>query len=250
MAIRPGWNGAPVWVPALLFLRCGDVGQALSDDCWSARGHDAWKRVLLCSHGDGRTLRADAARNYQRIVGVAVTAFEELGPEVTLEEIARRADVSVMTVYRRFRARDQLVRAVLDYVLTTEIQPMAAAHTDDPWRDLVGVLEASIDVLARRQVILSIARESDAFDVEGVRHYLSSLERLLRRAVEAGVVRPELEVRDLAAVIVMVLATVRPNDPDGADRRRYLALVVEGLRVSPTTLPPSSQQVPGSAVCE
>ncbi|MDX3510843.1 TetR/AcrR family transcriptional regulator [Streptomyces caniscabiei] len=199
---------------------------------------------------DRRTLRADAARNYQRIVGVAVTAFEELGPEVTLEEIARRADVSVMTVYRRFRARDQLVRAVLDHVLTTEVQPMTAAHTDDPWRDLVNVLEASIDVLARRQVILSIARESDAFDVEGVRHYLSSLERLLRRAVEAGVVRPELEVRDLAAVIVMVLATVRPSDPDGADRRRNLALVVEGLRVSPTTLPPSSRQAPGATVCE
>lgn len=199
---------------------------------------------------DGRTLRADAARNYQRIVGVAVRAFEELGPEVTLEEIARRADVSVMTVYRRFRARDQLVRAVLDYVLTTEIQPMAATHTDDPWRDLVEVLEAGIDVLARRQVILSVARESDAFDVEGVRHYLSSLERLLRRAVEAGVVRPELEVRDLAAVIVMVLATVRPSDPDGVDRRRNLALVVEGLRVSSTTLPPSSQQAPGSGVCE
>ncbi|MFI6578110.1 hypothetical protein ACIBFB_20170 [Nocardiopsis sp. NPDC050513] len=71
-------------------------------------------------------------------------------------------------------ARDQLVRAVLDYVLTTEIQPMTAAHTDDPWRDLVNVLEAGIDVLARRRVILSIARESDAFDAEGVRHYLSS----------------------------------------------------------------------------
>ena len=209
---------------------------------------DAYYCAVMAT--DGRTLRADAARNYQRIVGVAVTAFEELGPEVTLEEIARRADVSVMTVYRRFRARDQLVRAVLDYVLTTEIQPMAAAHTDDPWRDLVDVLEAGIDVLARRQVILSIARESDAFDVEGVRHYLSSLERLLRRAVEAGAVRPELEVRDLAAVIVMVLATVRPSDPDGADRRRNLALVVDGLRVSPTTLPPAARQAPGSSVCE
>ncbi|WP_328974893.1 MULTISPECIES: TetR/AcrR family transcriptional regulator [Streptomyces] len=196
----------------------------------------------------GRTLRADAARNYQRIVGVAVQAFEEIGPEVTLEEIARRAEVSVMTVYRRFRARDELVRAVLDHVLTTEIQPMAAAHTEDPWRDLVDVLGASIDVLAQRQVILSLARESDAFDVESVQSYLRSLERLLRRAVEAGVVRPELEIRDLAAVIVMVLATVRLGDPDGAGRRRYLALVVDGLRISPTPLPPPpAREFPGSA---
>jgi AcrR family transcriptional regulator len=51
-------------------------------------------------------VRADAARNHERIVGAAVLAFEELGPEATLEEIAVRADLSVMTVYRRFRTRD------------------------------------------------------------------------------------------------------------------------------------------------
>src|SRR4051812_43761789 len=80
-----------------------------------------------------RALRADAARNYERIVGAAVVAFEEVGPEVTLEEIAGRAAVSVATVYRRFRTRDQVVRAALDHVLNTEIEPMAAAHTGDPW---------------------------------------------------------------------------------------------------------------------
>ncbi|MBN6056519.1 TetR/AcrR family transcriptional regulator, partial [Nonomuraea sp. RK-328] len=195
----------------------------------------------------GRPLRADAARNYERIVGGAVLAFEEIGPEVTLEEIAQRADVSVATVYRRFRARDQLIRAVLDHVLTTEIEPLVAVHTGDPWRDLVGMLEAATEVLARRRVILSLARESWALDVESVRRCLRSMERLLHRAIAAGVVRPELEVRDLAAVIVMALAAVHPGDPHGADRKRNLALLVDGLRASPTTLPPpSSHRLGGS----
>lgn len=194
----------------------------------------------------GRTLRADAARNYERIVRVAVQAFEEIGPEVTLEQIAARAEVNVVTVYRRFRARDQLVRAVLDHVLTSEIEPVTAAQTDDPWADLVGALDAGIEVLARRQVTLRLAREAHAFDIESVHRYLRSLEHLLRRAVDAGKARPELTVRDLAAVLVMVLATVHPQDQLGADRRRYLAMLVEGLRPSPTPLPrPSAREFPG-----
>ncbi|MFI0822038.1 TetR/AcrR family transcriptional regulator [Streptomyces sp. NPDC021098] len=194
-------------------------------------------------------MRADAARNYERIVAAAAEAFEEIGPEATLEQIAERAEVSVVTVYRRFRARDQLVRAVFDHFLATELEPMTAVHTDDPWRDVVGVLEAVTEVLARRQVIISLAREFTGFDVDSAHRFLRSLEPLLRRAIDGGVVRPELLVRDLTAVIVMTLATVHPGDPDGADRRRYLALLADGLRTSSTTLPPPSPHGPGPSAC-
>lgn len=199
----------------------------------------------MATHGEG--LRADAARNYERIVVAAGQAFEDVGPEATLEEIARRADVGVATLYRRFRNRDQLVRAVFGHLLTTEIEPNTTVHTDDPWEDLVSALEATIDVLARRRVILALARETHAFDVESVRRYVRSMERLLRRAIEGKLVRPELEVRDLAATIVMALATVHSDDPGGLDRRRYLALLLDGLRPSPTTLPPPlSHRIPGT----
>ncbi|ELS51121.1 TetR/AcrR family transcriptional regulator [Streptomyces viridochromogenes] len=184
-------------------------------------------------------MRADAARNYERIVSAAVLAFEEIGPEVTLEQIATRAEVNVATVYRRFRARDQLVRAVLDHVLTLEVEPLTAVETDDPWRDLTGVLEAVVEVLARRRVIHSLAVDFEAFDVDSAHRFLSSMERLLRRAVDAGAARPELEARDLAAVITMNLATVHPADPNGTARRRFLALLIDGLRPSPTPLPPA-----------
>lgn len=185
-----------------------------------------------------RTLRADAARNYERIVGAAVEAFEEIGPEVTLEQIAERAQVSVMTLYRRFRSRDQLVRAVFHHVVAAEIEPVAAVRTDDPWRDLVGALEAVIEVIVRRPVIHSLAPEFRAFAAESGERFLHALEPVVRRAVDAAVVRPELEVWDAVAVVAMTMATMHPGDPTGAARRRYLALLVEGLRPSATTLPP------------
>ncbi|MGW5715160.1 TetR/AcrR family transcriptional regulator [Amycolatopsis sp. NPDC003865] len=185
-------------------------------------------------------MRADAVRNYERIVGAAVEAFEEVGPEVTLEEIATRADVSAMTLYRRFRTRDHLVQAVFDHVLATEIEPKAAVHTDDPFRDLAGVLEAVIEVIARRPVINSLAFEFTAFASDSAQRFLNSVEPVLRRAIDAGVVRPELQVRDVTAVIIMAMATTHPADPGGADRRRYLTLLIDGLRPAPTTLPQPS----------
>jgi AcrR family transcriptional regulator len=185
-------------------------------------------------------LRADAARNYEHIVVAADQAFEDAGPSVTLEEVARRAGVGVATVYRRFRNRDQLVRAVFEHILATEIEPTTTVETDDPWQDLVDSLHATVDALAGRQVILALARETHSVDVESIHRYVRSMSRLVRRAIDAGVVRPELEGRDLTAVVVMALATVRPEDPDGADRRRYLALLLDGLRPARTVLPPPS----------
>lgn len=192
-------------------------------------------------------LRVDAARNYERIVVAAGAAFEEDGPAVTLEEVARRAGVGVATVYRRFRNRDQLVRAVFEHVVTTQIEPVTAQETEDPWQDLVAALETAVEVLAGRQVVLALARDTAAVRVESVHRFVRSMDRIRRRAVAAGHVRPELEARDLAAVIVMALATVHAGDPGGSDRRRYLALLVDGLRPSTTTLPASSSAPAGEA---
>ncbi|MFI0822014.1 TetR/AcrR family transcriptional regulator [Streptomyces sp. NPDC021098] len=194
-------------------------------------------------------MRADAARNHQRIVTAAVDAFEEIGPEATLEQIAERAGVSVMTLYRRFRNRDQLIQAVFDHLLATEIEPVTLARTDDSWQDLVDALKAATDVLARRQGIHALALSFQALADETAQRFLPALDDLLSRAIDTKAVRPELQVRDLVAVIAMTMATAHPGDRDGADRRRYLALLADGLRPSATTLPPpSSHEVPGPSV--
>ncbi|MGW0713084.1 TetR/AcrR family transcriptional regulator [Streptomyces sp. NPDC002643] len=184
-----------------------------------------------------RPLRADAARNHERIVGAAVEAFEEIGPEATLEQIAERAGVSMMTLYRRFRTRDHLIRAVFGHLLVTEVEPATTVRTDDPWQDLVDTLTTVTDLLVRRQGIHSLALEFQAFANETAQSFLGSMQVLLDRAIDADAVRPELEVRDLVAVIVMTMATAHPGDPDGADRRRYLALLADGMRPAPAALP-------------
>ena len=166
-----------------------------------------------------RGLRLDAVRNQERIVAAAAGAFAELGAEVTLEEVARRAGVGVATVYRRFRNRDQLVRAVVAHVLTAEIEPVAEIETDDPWRDLAATLEASVAAVAAHSEVVALAHAAGAIDVDVVDRYLHRLDRVLTRARAAGLVRPELEPRDLAVAVMMVLATVRKVDGTAAGTR-------------------------------
>ena len=122
-----------------------------------------------------RGLRLDAVRNQERIVVAAAGAFSELGAEVTLEEVARRAGVGVATVYRRFRNRDQLVRAVVAHVLTAEIEPVAEIETDDPWRDLAATLEASVAAVAAHSEVVALAHAAGhvAFG-HGVHHCLGA----------------------------------------------------------------------------
>ena len=59
----------------------------------------------------GRKPRADSVRNQERLLAAAKAAFRELGPGVSLEEIARRAEVGIGTLYRHFPTRDALVKA-------------------------------------------------------------------------------------------------------------------------------------------
>ena len=66
-------------------------------------------------------LRSDAARNHQRIVTAAAAAFEEDGPAVSLDDIARRAGVGIATLYRRFGTREELIKAVAEHVFAAEI---------------------------------------------------------------------------------------------------------------------------------
>ena len=59
-----------------------------------------------------RPLRADARQNYERLIEVAADSIGELGPSVSLEEVAKRAGVGIGTLYRHFPNRQALLEAV------------------------------------------------------------------------------------------------------------------------------------------
>src|SRR5438874_2103749 len=80
-----------------------------------------------------RPKRADARRNYEKILVAARDAFAEGGEATSLEAIARRAGVGIGTLYRHFPTRQALLEAV--YVNEVEEVARSAEQFDggDPW---------------------------------------------------------------------------------------------------------------------
>ena len=132
-------------------------------------------------------MRADAVRNHRALVAAARTAFEAEGPDVALDEVARRAGVGPSTLYRRFAGRDELVAAVVEEYLAERVEPLLAraAAVGDPWTALVGVLEGMVDSVTGYRVALHAARVAGVFTPEVVARVIGPLDGLVRRAQAA-----------------------------------------------------------------
>src|SRR5918996_2562578 len=59
-----------------------------------------------------RPKRADARRNYDKLIAAGREAFTERDRSASLEDIARRAGVGIGTLYRHFPSRADLVQAI------------------------------------------------------------------------------------------------------------------------------------------
>ncbi|MEV7996926.1 helix-turn-helix domain-containing protein [Streptomyces sp. NPDC086077] len=193
--------------------------------------------------------RADALRNRERIVTAAREMFVEHGPDVPLDEIARRAGVGNATVYRNFPDRDALVREVVCSVMdrTALAAEQALAENGDAFAALERFVHASADerISALCPMISSTFDEHHP-DLLAARGRVEQLvDEVMARAKAAGQLRTDVGVGDLMIVVAQLS---RP--PAGAacfsvDRfvHRHLQMFLDGLRA-----PARSGSLPGTAV--
>jgi AcrR family transcriptional regulator len=175
--------------------------------------------------------RADARRNYDKLVAAAREAFTEKDSSASLEEIARRAGVGIGTLYRHFPTRTDLIEAV--YVEEVEALCRSADDVRDapPWDALVGWLHRFIGYVATKHALaeelFAVAdRDSEIFKTCRVAFYGAG-EPLLRRAQEAGEVRPDVSIDD---VVKMVGGIAKIQGADAATVERILSVALDGLR--------------------
>jgi AcrR family transcriptional regulator len=182
-----------------------------------------------------RPKRADARRNYEKVLAAAREAFAEGGESTALEEIARRAGVGIGTLYRHFPNRQALLEALyLEEV--EEVCRSAAEQLDgaDPWEALNGWFERFIGYLATKQALAAellnyLDRDAQLFRSCRVALFEAG-EPLLRRAQEDGVVRPDVEIADVVQM-VMGIAKVPTGDPQ--QTAHILRIALDGLRYRP-----------------
>src|ERR1700761_810536 len=105
-------------------------------------------------------LRADAARNRERIVAAAMEVFAERGLDASTAEIAARAGVGEATLFRRFPTKDDLVIAIIGAQLV-ETAALAAAclEEEDAWRGVERFLAEMAERASRDHGVAGAATE-------------------------------------------------------------------------------------------
>jgi AcrR family transcriptional regulator len=178
-----------------------------------------------------RPKRADARRNYEKVLTAARDTFAEGGASASLEEIARRAEVGIGTLYRHFPTRQALLEAV--YLEEVEELCRSAADYGDmpPFEALAGWLQRFVGYMTTKQALAQemmnyVDRDAGVFTSSRAALYAAG-GPLLERAQSAGVVRTDI---DLAEVVQMVggIAKIPASDP--AQIERILAVALDGLR--------------------
>lgn len=190
---------------------------------------------------EDRPLRADAARNVERILRAARDVYGEMGPDAPVEAVARRAGVGERTLYRRFPTKADLVRAALDQSIAEDLTPVieSARVAKDPLHGLTQLIEAAISLGAREHNLLTAARRAGSLTSDISLSLNAALGELARDGQRLGSIRADLVTDDLPRLVAMLFSVLSTMDADSGGWRRYVALIVDAISVGERqSLPP------------
>jgi AcrR family transcriptional regulator len=191
------------------------------------------------SAGSMRKPRADGQRNRERLMEAAKTAFAEIGAEVSLDEMARRAGVGIGTLYRHFPTRD----AIIEAVYRREVQQLADGATrllgsSPPGEALHQWMRLFVDYIATKKVIASalgalVGGTSDLYAASGAQ-ITGAMSALVERAAAAGDIRDDADPNDLLRALVgFTYGNASPGWQ--ASALRLIDILMDGLRPPPKT---------------
>jgi AcrR family transcriptional regulator len=181
-----------------------------------------------------KPLRADARRNREQLLAAAVDLFDERGVEAPLEEIARRANVGIGTLYRHFPTRDAVIEAVYRREVVVRCSGVDDLIRDLEPADALATWMRSFAVyVARKRGMATALKSVLGVDSELFRESRErtqgAISRLVDNAVAAGVIRGDVDPEDLLrAMGGICMAT---DSPDWSKRTaRLIDLLLDGLR--------------------
>jgi AcrR family transcriptional regulator len=181
-----------------------------------------------------RPKRADARRNYEKVLAAARDAFAEGGEATSLEEIARRAGVGIGTLYRHFPNR----QALLEALYVNEVEELSRSAGDleglDPWEALNSWFERLMEYLATKRALAAeltnyLDPSAPLFQASRASLFAAG-EPLLKRAQDARVVREDVEFSDILHMVVAI-SKLPTSDPNQSEH--IIRIALDGLRYRP-----------------
>ncbi|WP_426989421.1 TetR/AcrR family transcriptional regulator [Pseudarthrobacter sp. Y6] len=179
-----------------------------------------------------KPLRADAARNVDKIILAARQCFREHGPEVPLQTIALTAGVGPATLFRNFADKEELVLAALNRQLRETVDPvMADALADiDATAGLLRVLEAIMAAASADANLLGAVAGRRELLTGITGSLMDSMSILLGRGQGQGTLRSDISMTDMFRLLAMLIGVVDTMEPGSDAWRRPLALVEDAIR--------------------
>ncbi|MGA5041896.1 TetR/AcrR family transcriptional regulator [Streptomyces capoamus] len=185
----------------------------------------------------GRPMRADARRNYERLLKAAAEAFAAHGETASLDDIAKRAGVGSGTLYRHFPTR----RALLEAAYVDRAEALGARADElaarlPPGEALMEwlyeLVVRTLQVRGMKALLGSAVTDDDgsaALTVCGT-VVKGAVDRLVPAAQAEGTLRPDLEPVEVLRLAHGVAVAAESAGAGEREIRRYLRLLTEGLR--------------------
>ncbi|WP_372668405.1 TetR/AcrR family transcriptional regulator [Amycolatopsis kentuckyensis] len=178
-----------------------------------------------------RPMRADAKRNYERIVATAKDLFTAQGADVPLDDIAKKAGVGAGTLYRHFPTREKLFEAVYRDEIEVLADRAYVLHDElPPWEALEAWLGEQVTWVVERHKLATILKESIDSGSETFQYCQVRLREAVGVLVDgaAGLIRPDVAGPDVLRLGHGAGMAVRNCSPE--DGKRVLDVILDGLR--------------------
>jgi AcrR family transcriptional regulator len=167
-------------------------------------------------------------------MAAAVELFAERGIDAPLDEIARRAGVSIGTLYNHFPNRGALLDAVLpDWMAELERLARASLADPDPWRGFTAFLDGLFLIQARNRPMNEAIARTPVGSVDVAAECGRGggvIESVVNHARAAGVLRPDFGADDMTTMVGAMSKVIAMSNGDDAVWRRHLGFVLDGLR--------------------
>ena len=187
--------------------------------------------------GATRPMRADAAKNRQRILDAAAEVFATKGVAVPIDLVAAQAGVGVGTLYRHFPNKEALFEAiVVTKVDSLVVQAHRAAEADDPVASLFGFVRLFAGEAALKHDLLD-ALSSAGVDIKSrcatrIEDLEQGIDDLLARAVATGTVRDDIGAQEIVGMVIGMCDAADRLGGDAESVQRLIDVVCGGLRRS------------------
>jgi AcrR family transcriptional regulator len=167
------------------------------------------------------------------VLAAAREAFAAGGEATALEEVARRAGVGIGTLYRHFPNR----QALLEALYVNEVEQVCRTASEladaDPWRAFNDWFERLIGYLVTKRALAAellnyLDADAPLFKECRTGMYAAG-EPLLKRAQNAGVVRPDVEFSQVMQMVAGISKI--PSEPRQIEH--ILRIALDGLRYTP-----------------